>query len=233
MIEIFIGDDTQKARKAMREAVGFALRDSGATSAERFTDVSFDPSAAREAIFAQSLFGEKNTLIFDGTLDAKEAEEFYFADISTSPNNIFIRETAPNKDVLEILHKIGTVKEFKKFKKIPETNFPLVDAVSARDKKTAWALYVRAKERGSVAEELHGLLFWGTKLLYICANETKEEAIKAGVTANNYQRYLANSKKYLGNDLADRLRILRDMYHKAHRGEGDFDAMLEQYILKI
>ena len=233
MIEIFIGEDTQAARKAMRKSVESALASSGASQAQRFSDIGFDVESAREAIFAQNLFGEKNTIVFDGILDAKEAENFYFSDISTSPNNIFIRETAPNKDIMSILEKVGTIREFSVIKKKVADNFALADAVAARDKKAAWVLYVKAKERGSAAEELHGLIFWATKLLYLSARFPKEEAIKAGVSSYNYQRYLVNSKKFLGSELEDRLRILRDMYHDAHRGEGDFDAMLEQFILKV
>jgi hypothetical protein len=42
---------------------------------------------------------------------------------------------------------------------------------------------------------------------------------------------LLNSKKYLGNELDDKLRELKNMYHDAHRGEGDLDALLEQFVL--
>ncbi len=234
MIEIFIGEDTQKAKKAMRAAVDGALLASGASNAQRFSDVGFDASAAREAIFAQNLFGEKNTLVFDGILDMKEFGSFYFEDMATTSNSIFIRETAPNKDILDIFNKIGTIHDFPIIKKTKfENNFALADAIALRDKKTAWVLYTKAREKGSVAEEIHGLVFWATKLLFLCAHFPKEEAIKAGVSVNNYQRYLSGSKKFLGSELTERLRELRDMYHKAHRGEGDFDAMLEQYILKI
>ena len=107
----------------------------------------------------------------------------------------------------------------------------IADAIAARDKKTAWVEFVRAKSRGAAAEEIHGTIFWATKLLYLCAHCDKDEAIKAGVSPYNYQRYLTNSKKYLGHELEDRLRELKDMYHKAHHGEGDLDTLLEQYFL--
>lgn len=233
MKEIFVGEDTQGARKALRNAVNNALLASGAASAQRFSDVGFDLAAAREAVFAQNLFGEVNTIVFDGVLDSKEGENFYFTDIGTSPNHIFIRETAPNKDILAVLKEIGPIREFLVTKKKPENNFALADAVAVRDKKTAWVLYVKAKERGSAAEELHGLIFWATKSLFLCARLAKEEAVKAGVSPYNYQRYLGYSKKFIASELEDRLRELRDMYHDAHKGQGDFDALLEQYILKI
>ncbi|KKU79406.1 MAG: hypothetical protein UY04_C0010G0023 [Parcubacteria group bacterium GW2011_GWA2_47_7] len=232
MIEIFIGEDTQTARKAIRKAIGRVLGHESA-GAQRFTDVGFDTQAANEAIFAQNLFGEKNTVVFDGILDAPETEGFYSESMLPSPNNIFIRETKPNKDILVIFKKIGAVHDFPLIKKTKnETNFAIADAIAAREKKIAWVEFTKAKARGAAAEEIHGTIFWAIKLLYLCANCNKEEAIKAGVSPYNYSRYLTNSKKFLDTELEDRLRELKDMYHKAHRGEGDFDAMLEQYVLK-
>lgn len=232
MIEIFIGEDTQSARKALRKAVDAAMLRDPSVGVSRFSDVSFDPMAAREALFAQNLFGEKNMIVFDGILGSKEGEGFYSEEMSTIPNHLFIRETAPSKDILKLFQKIGTVHDFPLIKKVKaENNFLIADAIAARDKKTAWVEFVRAKSRGAVAEEIHGTIFWATKLLYLCANCDKEEAIKAGVSQYNYQRYLDYSKKYLGHELEDRLRELKDMYHKAHRGEGDLDTLLEQYFL--
>lgn len=232
MIDIFIGEDTQSARKALRKAVDAAILRDPSVGVSRFSDVSFDPMAAREAVFAQNLFGEKNAVIFDGILDSKEADLFYTEEVSTTPNHLFIRETAPNKDILKLFQKIGTVHDFPLIKKAKvENNFAIADAIAARDKKTAWVEFVRAKSRGAVAEEIHGTIFWATKLLYLCANCDKDEAVRAGVSQYNYQRYLNYSKKYLGHELEDRLRELKDMYHKAHHGEGDLDTLLEQYFL--
>ena len=234
MIEIFIGEDTQSARKALRKAVESARGEAGMFGAQRFSDVGFEPLIANEAIFAQNLFGQQNIIVFDAILDTEGGLSFYSEVLRQSPNLIFIRETAPNKDILKILQKIGEIHEFPLVKKVKhETNFAIADAVANRDKKTAWVELARATERGSVAEEIHGTIFWATKLLYLCANNDKDEAIKAGVSVYNYQRYLNYSKKFLGSELEEKLRELKDMYHKEHRGDGDFDAMLEQYILKV
>lgn len=234
MIEIFIGEDTQSARKALRKMVEGASGEPGMAGTQRFSDVGFDARAANEAVFAQNLFGQQNTIVFDAILDTDDGLDFYTEELRQSPNRILIRETAPNKDILAILKKIGEIHEFPLVKKVKhETNFAIADAVANRDKKTAWVELVRATARGSAPEEIHGTIFWATKLLYLCANNEKEEAIKAGVSAYNYQRYLNYSKKFLGTELEEKLRELKDMYHKAHRGEGDFDAMLEQYILKV
>jgi DNA polymerase III delta subunit len=112
-----------------------------------------------------------------------------------------------------------------------QNSFAMADALVARDKKKAWVEYRRTVESGSAPEEIHGTIFWAMKMLYLCAHCDKDEAIKAGVSAYNYQRYLLNSKKYLGNELDDKLRELKNMYHDAHRGEGDLDALLEQFVL--
>ncbi len=231
MITIFIGEDTQSARKALRKTLDEAKKE-GESNILRFSDVSFNASALNEAIFAQNLFGDKNIIVIDGILDDKEGVEYYSMALKDASNHVFIRETAPNKDILAVLKKIGgIVNEFPLIKKKPENSFALADALTARDKKVAWIEYLRAVERGAVAEELHGTIWWATKLLYLCATLEKEEAIAAGVSIYSYQKYLTNSKKFLTNEIEDRLRMLKNMYHEAHRGEVDFDAALEQYIL--
>lgn len=232
MIEIFVGENTQEARKAMRRAIE-GISSTNSAGVERFTDISFNSQAASDAIFAQNLFGEKNIIVFDGILDSDEGVDFYSDALSSASNYVFIRETAPNKDILKIFKKIGLIHEFPIVKKIKnETNFAMADAIVAREKKTAWVEFVKARERGSSPEEIHGTIFWAMKLLYLCANCEKEEAISAGVSPYNYSRYLTNSKKFLGTELDDRLRELKNMYHEAHRGNGDFSALLEQYVLK-
>lgn len=233
MIDIFIGEDTQSARKALRKELKNLTDETGFMGIQRFSDVSFEPLIANEALFAQNLFGGQSIIVFDGVLDSSEYKDFYTDEIKNSPNQVFIRETAPNKDILDILKKIGTLHEFPLKKAKPINNFVIADAVAARNKKVAWVELIRAKERGAAAEEIHGLIFWATKLLYLCQQCDKEEAIKAGVSSYNYQSYFGHSKKFLEPELASRLRELTEMYHRAHRGEGDFDAMLEQYILKV
>ena len=231
MITIFIGEDTQGARKALRKALD-EVKKEGESSIQRFSDVNFSSMSLNEAVFAQNLFGDKNIIVIDGILDNPEGALYYSLALKDTPNHVFIRETAPNKEILTILKKIGgMVSEFPLLKKKPENTFAIADALTARDKKVAWIEYLRAKERGSVAEEIHGTIWWATKLLYLCATLEKEEAIKAGVSQYNYQRYLNNSKKFLTSEIEDRLRILKNMYHEAHHGEVDFDAALEQYLL--
>ncbi len=233
MIQVFVGDDTLNARTAMERAI---LDHSGRETAniKRFNDVGFSPQEANEAIFEQNLFGGENIVVFDGVLDAPEAEGFFTVSLKTSPNRLFIRETAPNKDILDIFKKLGTIQTFslaKKEKKSPIA-FALADAYCAKDKKRTWVLYRKAVSEGAQPEELHGTIFWVTKLLYLSTICNREDAIAGGVSAYNYGRYVAWSKKFLLEELDENLRILKNMYHEAHRSDKNLEYMLERFLIK-
>ncbi len=236
MITFYIGEDTDKAKKALNLAVDKARHtDADAVAVvHRFNDINFGSGVILEAMSAQNLFGAQNIVVLEDILDHSEGEDFYLRMLSRAANQVFVRERTPNKELLKHFTDFGDVQTFpvaKKEKKKP-MSFAVADAVSMRDKKLAWVEYTRARADGAATEELHGTIFWAIKLLYLCAHCTKEEAIAAGVSAYNYPRSLTWSKKFLAGELESKLRELRDMYHNAHRGDGDFDAMLEQFILK-
>lgn len=232
MIKIFLGEDTEKARKAMHAQID-AVKSSETASVRRFSDIGFSLTEANEAVYEQNLFGGKNIVVFEGILDAPEAEKFYAKSLKESPNSIFIRETAPNKDILEIFKHIGTVLDFsvpKKEKKSPIA-FAIADAYASRDKKRAWVLYRKAIAEGNVPEEIHGTIFWATKLLYLTRTEERENAIAGGVSAYNYARYLGWSKKFLQDELQSDLRTLVRMYHEAHRKDVSLENSLERFLI--
>ena len=234
MITFFIGEDTEKSKKAIQEAVSRAVEANTEVVVHRFNDVNFGSGAMLEAMSAQNLFGAENVVILEDILDHSEGEDFYLRVLGKTENQVFVREKTPNKELLRHFEELGEVRTFpvaKKEKKMP-MSFAVADAVAMRDKKLAWVEYTRARADGAAAEELHGTIFWSMKLLYLCAHCTKEEALAAGVSNYNYPRSLTWSKKFLAGEMESKLRELRDMYHNAHRGEGDFDAMLEQFILK-
>jgi len=233
MIQVFIGDDTGKARLAMERAI-LSISGEGATNVRRFNDVGFEPQVANEAIFEQNLFGGQNIVVFDSIFDAPEASGFYTAELKKSPNHLFIRETAPNKDILDIFKKLGDINEFALLKKVKTTPtaFALADAYCDKDKKRSWVLYRKAIADGEQPEALHGTIFWATKLMYLTAVCDKEEAIVGGVSAYKYASYVTWSKKFLQGELEANLRLLKDMYHEAHRKDKELECSLERFLIK-
>jgi hypothetical protein len=82
-------------------------------------------------------------------------------------------------------------------------------------------------------EMVHGTVFWAWKSMYLCLTLPKEEVIKTGMKDFTYRNYSRFAQNYSTKELEDRLRELKEMYHRAHRGEGDFEVLLERFILNI
>jgi hypothetical protein len=132
------------------------------------------------------------------------------------------------------LKKIGVVEEFP-LKKIIEkkNNFAIADTVAARDKRSAWVEFTELRRAGAVMEEVHGMIFWAVKMLYLCATQTREEAMRAGVKDYTYRTYYPRTKKFLVSELEEKLSELKTMYHRAHQGDADLGLFLEQFLLKL
>jgi hypothetical protein len=234
MIQIFVGDDTIKAKQALENAIS-KVSNSEEVNLRRFNDIAFSLIEANEAVFEQNLFGGKNIIVFEGILDIPEGVDFYASNLVETTNSVYIRETAPNKEILDKFKKIGSVHLFDKVAKTQQKplSFAVADAYAQRDKKKAWVLYRNAVSLGAVGEELHGTLFWVAKLLLCAGTLSREEAIASGVNAGNYYRYLEWSKKYSKEELYKKLRDLKNMYHEAHNGFGELANLLEIHILNI
>jgi len=94
-----------------------------------------------------------------------------------------------------------------------------------------WTLYQQALRHGVVSEELHGVLFWQVKsmLLAMLSKDAKESRLNPFVysKAKNY------AKNFTLPELKKISSQLITMYHRAHRGEVDFDVSLEKFFLSI
>ena len=235
-IRIFLGDDTKRAREALERAIDDMRANNAPALVSRFDDVSFDPVLLREALVSQSIFGGENIVVIDGILDHEDGAEFYrsMPGWKDNINFVFIRETAPSKEIRSLFKGIGMIEEFlgrKIFEK--KKDFALADAVAMRDKRSAWVHFTREDRSGMAMEEMHGMIFWAIKALYLCATEAKEEALKAGVKEYTYRTYKPRAKNFLPGELEKKLGELKDMYHRAHQGEGDLGVYLEQFVLKL
>lgn len=235
-VRIFLGEDTKRSREALRRAVDGAKAKDPMALVSRFDDVSFDSALLREALTNQSIFGCRNIVVIDGILDHEEGEEFYKTpeSLENTANTALIRETSPKKEVRVLLKEVGDIEEFP-LKKIEtkKNSFAIADAVAMRNKRSAWVEFTRLKRSGAVMEEVHGMIFWAVKMLYVCATETREEAAMAGVKDYTYRMYRERAKNFPTVLLERKLGELKDMYHLAHRGDKDLSIFLEQFLLKL
>jgi hypothetical protein len=232
MISIFVGSDTKKTRTLFEKQVSI-YAESG-LKVVRYTDLDFNSDAATESLFAQDLFGGATVVAFDGLLDHPDSSEWYSPILATSPHHICIRELAPKKEMLELFQKIGKVEvctEPKPTKSQPLT-FVLADAVIARDKQRAFALYHQCVREGGVPEEIHGVLFWAIKSLFFVMLGNIDDAMVGGVGQYQYKKIVVHTKKWSIDEVALRIRMLKDMFHEAHHAKGvDLDIRIERMLL--
>lgn len=235
MIHVFVGEDTQKARETARAVFMKAREDEPGSAVSRFDDISFDFTLATELLNAESLFGGGNVLYFDGILDHPDGEAFYRTILKEDGHEVIIRETNPPKDLLAFFARIGEVKTFPLYAKIEQRpdSFALADALGRRDKKAAWVEFEKVRRSGAAMEEVHGTVFWAFKTMYLIATLAKPDVLASGVKEFTYKNYAVGAKKYTTTELAQKLSELKNMYHYAHRGEGDFDVLMEQFVLAI
>ncbi len=236
MLLAFVGDDTLAARAALRNAVQRLQDEVPGANFVKFDDQNFSTSAALEAFAEGNLFAPKNIIIFDDILSHPEGEAFYLKQELSTDHIVIVRETSPKKPVVTKLEKYGPVSAFalpKKEKKNDFSAFALADAAMVRDRKTAWVEFEKSRRRGEAMEALHGMLFWAFKTLTAVATLPKADALASGIKANSYSSGLRGMEKYKPAEICSRLDELKDMYHRAHRGECDLEYSLEQFLLQL
>ncbi len=235
MITAFLGGDIPKASHALERALASAKNEHPEALVTRFDDISFDKGRAFESLHSENLFGSANIVVFNGILGNSEGEEFYATALEKTPNIILLREQEPSKELCVLFKKVGKVEEFPLVKKTEkrENSFILADAVGNRDKKKAWVEFEKIRRRGASMEEVHGTIFWAVKSMYLVAVLPKEEALNTGMKEFTYRNYQNFSKKFLVPELKAKLSDLKEMYHRAHRGEGELDIFLEEFLLHL
>lgn len=233
MIRSYFGEDTAKARKEARTFFEAERAASPAALAAYFDDTLFDFSQATDAFTSESLFGGENILYFDGILDHPDGEAFYRTIIKETAHTVIIREASPSKDLRVFFERLGEVREFTPIKKFEKRvdNFAIVNALARRDKKASWVEFEKVRKARSAMEEVHGTVFWGFKTMLLSALLDKHSALKSGVKESSYRTYAVLAKNYSTSELKDKTRYLKEIYHKGHRGEGNLEELLEEFIL--
>lgn len=238
MIKFYVGEDTYNARKLLREEVELARKESPYALYVRFDETSFDPESVHDAFSGGGMFNPWNILIFEDISEHADGESFYenlLPQFIGTEHRVYILEKKLTKKILEKFKDKAIISEFTPPKKreIAQNNFAIADAIGAKDKKNIWVEFEKARRSGRATEELHGTIFWAFKSLYICGTMQKEEALASGVKEYTFRTYKNYSKNYLVNDLKKILTQLKEMYHDAHRGEGDLGLALERMLLSL
>lgn len=238
MIYFYYGTDREKIQKTSRATFEALQKKKPDASFVSFDAESLDENVLIDITSSQGLFERKVVARITDVLDDKEKAEMvlkYIKEMKETENIIVWSEDEMRKADLEKIKKNAEkVEEFgvkeKVVKKFPSI-FKMTDAIGDKDKKTAWTLLVEELQKGTASEELHGTIFWQIKSILI-AKKTKT-ADEAGLNPYVYSKAKSFSKNWEEVELNKAVSDLVDMYHKAHRGEVDFEVGLEKWVLEI
>lgn len=231
----FVGNDTQKSKREASELVSRLTSSGISTNVIRFDDQNFNIDVVRETLLEQNLFGGPNVIVLNDILAHPHGEEFY-KDTDLNTDNIIVsRETAPKKPIMARFNELGEIKEFKEEKTKDKFfgDFALADSIFIRDKKAAWVEFEKSRRRGDAMEAIHGMVFWALKTMLAVETLPRSEAIASGVKDFTYRKVQSGLSKYKTEEILKKIDRLKDIYHEAHRGDGDFEIELEKFILGL
>jgi DNA polymerase III delta subunit len=238
MIYFFYGTDRAKIQKTARATFDALQKKKPDASFVQFDGDYLTLSDLEMIAGSQGLFEKKIVAKLSDVLENKDIADDVLkmlAKMKESENIIVWSEGEVNKAPLEKIKKNAEkAEEFlakEIFKQKEFSIFFMADALGERDKKKLWMLFVEAMKRGKVLEEIHGTLFWQLKTILL-AKKTKT-AGEAGINPFPYGKAKSFAKNWEENDLLKAISSLVDMYHKAHRGELDFEIAMEKFALGI
>ncbi len=221
MIYFFYGTDREKIQHKARATFEALQKKKPDASYVEFDAESLKIADLEMIAGTQGLFEKKLVVKLGGVLENEELEEKILKSLpalKASENIIVWSEGKVGKAELEKIKKNSEkVEAFdkKENKKEKPNIFALSDALAYRDRKKLWQLLLAELDSGTAPEAIHGTLFWKIKTLLL--------AEKGGFGRGKF------SKAELQKMISDFV----DMYHKAHRGEVDFEIAMEKFALSI
>ncbi|MDD3662682.1 MAG: hypothetical protein PHT84_02340 [Candidatus Pacebacteria bacterium] len=206
MLYVLVGNDTAKKNSFVKEI----------TQNREIIFFSTD-KLSKETIlnYAQSvsLFGLSQVVIADNLIGSKEVS-FSKEEIGLLKQSGTIFIFLEDKILAVDKTKYSKFAEIKSFDKKEEKVTPQIDVFAItnsferKDKIKTWLLYRQAIDGGIEPEAISGVIFWKIKMMILNGGRFfKEEELKKQASE------------------------IVSLHHRAHRGEVDFVAGLEQFIL--
>ncbi len=238
MLYVIHGTDTQKGRKKLQAMVGVLQTKQPDTTLFRLSPENWNQGFLDEVLSGVNLFTPKNIIVLDSLVSNKDTVEYIeerIADFAESEHVCILFDSKINKALLTKLEKKAQKIEEHNLKtdtdtvkKAPQT-FAFAEALASRNKVNSWKLFQELVADGLPAEEIHGVVWWQFKSIYVAYDaKTAGEVDMKPYTFSKCQGFKKNWKK---DELNVFLDGLVDMYHKAHRGEVDFMIELERLCL--
>lgn len=206
MIYLFYGTDTQKARTKAHGLIDALLKKKPDASYFKHTADSLTEGALEELIQGQGLFERKYIIYIDSVLEDAERKGMITEKIEAlkESENIFI-----------FLEKALDVKTRKLFEK------------HAADIKE----YNEKEEKGqdfNVFEMTNALSAGNSRKAWMIFDEARRKETKAEAIHGVLWWY---AKKSFNKNSEDLYKMM-EMYHEAHRGNGDLMIEIEKFVLR-
>ena len=229
MLYFFYGDDTPKRK----EKIAKLIDANGGVVRELKTE-ELTADFLEELARAQGLFDKAQAYLFRDLLETKELKDLIkrqAVQMAGSPNLFILSELSATKDLSSSVEKKGAqliecvLKEKPAKKEV--NNFALGDAIGRRDRKAAWVLYQEAMAKGAVPEELHGIVFWQMKNIFLA-----KTGGATGLSPYPLMKAKSFEPKWNDKELNKALSGLVGVYHDSHRGIVEFPIALEIFLLE-
>lgn len=166
---------------------------------------------------AQSLFGDRVVALLEQTMDVASSREVVvelLPEMKDSANVFIIDEPFADANRVKKLEKYAEkVFDCREPKEEGVSPFPLCKAFARRDKKTAWAEWMKIKDTES-GEAIHGALWWQMKMVW-------EDTLSGRPTKFSKDECQEISRRIIRASL------------DAHRGKKDLKVELESIILSV
>lgn len=236
MFYFLYGKNTISSRKKLHELLDFAKKKRPDAEVFRLTTENWTESQLDELISSQGLFSQKYTVILDKLFERKDIKDFILEKIkemAESEQLFFILETIIDSSSLKKIEEHAKqAQEFKeKEERIEEKSiFSITQGLLERDKKKLWLSYLDFINKGVAPEEINGVFFWQIKNMILAAKGGSQS--DTGLSPYVYKNALSGTRKYKTEELLGMSQDLVDMMYRARRGLGEFEIMLEKWILK-
>ncbi|MDO8591253.1 MAG: hypothetical protein Q7R65_04760 [bacterium] len=238
MLFFLHGTDTDKAREKAHEMLASLHKKKPEAELFRLDADNWDEIRLDELVGAQGLFERKFIVFVNRLFDNKEAKEVLLKKLPAiaESENVFIFldgkvDKATLVEITEVAEKVQLFEKTEAKKPQSFNIFSLADAFGERDRKALWVIYQKAVRNDASPEELSGILFWQIKNLMLA----RESASASEASLNPF--VFGKSKRYSRNFSLDELAVLAlelvTLYHSSHRGQVDFEAGIERFVLKV
>ncbi|MDP3958306.1 MAG: hypothetical protein Q8Q36_02485 [bacterium] len=234
MLYFFYGEREARQKK-IEEWKEKLLKKEADASLRSLGEEEWNGPALEEFAAGRGLFGGTYVFFVKEFLATTEDREFFMDMAKTlahSHNSFVVSEPSATKELLAAIEKAGgeavRVAGKEPVGKRDTTGFALADAAARRDRGRSWALFQEALWKGASAEELHGILFWQMKNLFLA---------KKGGGGQKFSFPLMKAKaaapKWEEQELESALSRLVSIYHEAHRGRYELPVALELFLLDV